>query len=518
MPEPVFLAAHPGTSGEPRRSLLLAGGGMRVAYQAGVMRALREAGLRFFHADGASGGTINLAMLFSGLSPEEMCRRWHTLRVRDFVSFLPPAKYLKAHSLKAMGDAGGLRDRVFPHLGIDMSAVRTAEGMEGTFNVCNFTRKTNEVVSHREMDLDLLVAAVSLPILLPPVEKYGALYLDSAWIKDTNVWEAVRRGAEEIWLVWCIGNSAEYRGGAFNQYVHTIELSANGALFEEFERVRELNERITRGDSPYGQSQPVRLHVIKPEHPLPLDPEFYFNRVDAGTLISRGYADACAYLKTRTDAGLAFTPETTAMTDRNPGLTFREKMAGPFSLGETDPARGADKGKATPLALHATVTIDDMQAFRADPEHRGSLAGHVEFAPFGPPIPASRGVFQLFAPSAEDPRMKKMVYEVAFRHDGREYYLAGHKQVKDGPGFDLWKDTTTLLTTLHEGPDAGGPVVGAGILRLGMGDLFKLASTVSPQGARGIGQRVSTIFRFGWFFLLNLWEQYVKSKFFRRGR
>src|SRR5690606_4325638 len=156
--------------------------------------------------------------------------RWHTLRVRDFVSFLPPAKYLKAHSLKAMGDAEGLRDSVFPHLGIDMSAVRAAEGMEGTFNVCNFTRKTNEAVSHRDMDTDLLVAAVSLPILLPPVEQNRSLYLDSVRIKDANVWEAVRRGAEEIWLVWCIGNSPGYRGAAFNQYVHMIELSANGVL------------------------------------------------------------------------------------------------------------------------------------------------------------------------------------------------------------------------------------------------------------------------------------------------
>ena len=36
----------------PKRSLILAGGGMRVAYQAGVIRALLEAGLTFAHADG----------------------------------------------------------------------------------------------------------------------------------------------------------------------------------------------------------------------------------------------------------------------------------------------------------------------------------------------------------------------------------------------------------------------------------------------------------------------------------
>ena len=36
----------------PRRALILAGGGMRVSYQAGVLRALAEAGLHFLHGDG----------------------------------------------------------------------------------------------------------------------------------------------------------------------------------------------------------------------------------------------------------------------------------------------------------------------------------------------------------------------------------------------------------------------------------------------------------------------------------
>ena len=68
---------------------------MRVAWQAGVLLALEEAGLTFAHADGTSGGTINLAMLLSGRSPLEMCERWRTLRVRDFASPLPLRDYLR---------------------------------------------------------------------------------------------------------------------------------------------------------------------------------------------------------------------------------------------------------------------------------------------------------------------------------------------------------------------------------------------------------------------------------------
>jgi predicted acylesterase/phospholipase RssA len=504
-----FLA--PEGTALPKRSLVLAGGGMRVAYQAGVLKALEEEGLRFFHADGTSGGTINLAMLFSGLSSAEMCERWRQLNVKDFVSFLSPMEYLKAMNLEAMGDASGLREKIFPHLGVDMDALRSVKAMDGTFNVCNFTRKVNVAISHREMDMDFLIAGVSLPILLPPIEKQGQLYMDSVWIKDANVWESVKRGAEEIWLVWCIGNSPEYHKGAFNQYVHMIELSANGVLFEEFDRIRELNERIALGDSPYGQRRPIRLHVIKPEFPLPLDPEFYFNRIDAATLINQGYADAKGYLLARTESGLPFSPEATAMKTQTLGLTFRETMAGPFAMGETDPRKGAEKGKATPITMNATVTIDDLEEFQSSPDHAGKLAGHIDFAPFGMAIPAANGVFKLFSP-VEDPLMKFMVYELGFTHQGQPYYLAGHKEVKDDPGFDLWKDTTTLYTTLHRGIDKSGPVVGAGIMSLSMGDFLKLISTVSAIGSHGAKESLAAVSAFGTFFLGKLWEQYGASK------
>ena len=56
---------------ETKRSLILAGGGMRVAYQTGVLMALEESGIKFSHVDGTSGGIFNTGMLASGLEPGE---------------------------------------------------------------------------------------------------------------------------------------------------------------------------------------------------------------------------------------------------------------------------------------------------------------------------------------------------------------------------------------------------------------------------------------------------------------
>ena len=66
---------------------------MRVAYQAGVLAALEQAGLRFHHVDGSSGGTMNLSMLLSGLDADEICQRWRTLRQRQFAAPLPWRDY-----------------------------------------------------------------------------------------------------------------------------------------------------------------------------------------------------------------------------------------------------------------------------------------------------------------------------------------------------------------------------------------------------------------------------------------
>ena len=382
--------------------------------------------------------------------------------------------------------------------------------MQGTFNVCNYTRKVNEVIGHEQIDVEMLVAGMSLPIFMPPVKRGNFWYTDSAWIRDANPLEAVRRGADEVWIVWTLGNSPEYRPGIFRQYIQMLEMSANGALFEDFDRIADINQRIANGEAMYGRREPVRVHVIAPEHPLPLDPDLYFGHVDAATLIDMGYRDARRYLSGRGHEGIPLTPEATAMSEKEIGVTFRETMTGAFALGETDPVAGEAAGKkaGTTLAMHAEVDIKDLDRFVEDPTHLGGIAGQIDFKPIGDQMPASRGVFRLFSPTDEK-NLKRMVYELAFEHDHQPYYIAGYKEVRsDKKGTDLWNDTTTLYTRLHKGADANAPVIGAGVLRLGVPDLLKLTSTMRVTNAAGPADQVRALATFGRFFMGNLWETY----------
>ncbi|MES2940665.1 MAG: patatin-like phospholipase family protein [Pseudomonadota bacterium] len=490
-----------------RRALVLAGGGMRVAYQAGAVKALFDAGMRFSHADGASGGTMNLAALLSGVTPDDLCDRWRALPVSAFAAFRPTAEYLHVANMSALGSADGMVNRIYPALGIGIDKVRSAAGIDASFNVCRFDDKSLVALPHTVLDIARLVAAASLPIFLPAVQAEGSTWTDAVWIKDANLMSCVERGARELWLVWCIGNTPVYRNGAFNQYVHMIEMSAAGALIGELAAIADINRRIAAGETVLGHNQPIVVHVVKPEVPLPLDPDFFTGRIDAATLVDMGFRDARRTLRENRPAPLS--PAAIGMREPGVGVGFRETMRGGFRLGATDPRAGAAEGAATPLSMHATIHIEDIAAFVADPRHLGGLTGHVDFAPWGRAIPAQSGVFGLFSPSG-DPALTYMVYELGLRHAGEDYYLAGKKHVRLGAPWRVWGETTTLYTTLHKGSDASGEIVGAGVLRLGVPDLLRLLRTVHSVNAPAVGAGAGAIGRFFRYFASELARIYLR--------
>jgi cholesterol oxidase len=193
------------------------------------------------------------------------------------------------------------------------------------------------------------------------------------------------------------------------------------------------------------------------------------------------------------------------------GISFREVMSGGFALGATDPADGEKRGRAegSEATLHASILIQDLDLFIKEPGHPGSLTGTLDFTPFGNGLQATTGIFNLFSPT-DDPKLKLMVYEMGFQHDGKSYYFAGQKNVRQDPIFDLWKATTTLYSQLHEGTDKSGPVVGAGILSLGVRQLIDLVSTMQAPGATTFTEKSEAMAKFGHFFLGELWDTYVR--------
>jgi len=199
------------------------------------------------------------------------------------------------------------------------------------------------------------------------------------------------------------------------------------------------------------------------------------------------------------------------MSSEQVGLRFHETMAGGMKYGETDCLNGERKGRLAgeTLSINVAVTIDDMEAFIADAEHKGQITGSIEYSPFGSVLTIDNGHFNLFIPS-DNPHEKRMAYGLVFAHEGEHYYLSGNKEIKDDPGFDLWSDTTTLFTRLHAGKDSNGNIIAAGVLRVGVTDLIRMVAGMQVLGADGIAEKIETVGRFGRFFLGELWDSYAR--------
>ena len=96
--------------------------------------------------------------------------------------------------------------------------------------------------------------------------------------------------------------------------------------------------------------------------------------------------------------------------------------------------------------------------------------------------------------------------------DGRDYYFNGRKHVRVGPPWRMWKETTTLYVTVHEGRSADGKIVGAGVLSLGVGALLSLLRAFRPTGCTSRWQRVKTTLAFFSFFAGQLTDHYLLGR------
>jgi hypothetical protein len=385
-------------------------------------------------------------MMLSGVSPEDMCSNWSGVNVKDFGSALPLGDYLKGPwSLPAIGDADGILSKVFPALGIDAGEIRrrAAEpgAVGGSFNVVEFVEKRCHALDATEIDPELMAAGMSLPIFLTPLRRDGKIWTDAVWVRDANVQEALQRGADEIWLIWCIGNSPYWGDGPLEQYVHMIEMSAMGALLADFEAATATGREFV-------------LHVVRPEHPLPLDPEFYLNRINADTLIGMGYRDARKYLDTMATDGVAKNSSCTAMTEPPVGVRFNDIL------------RGEVDGEA--LTFTATVVLPSADA-GAPPR----LSGFLDYRPFG--------ARTFLADGRVETQGEDVSYRARVKLDGDWRDVSLTRTFHDDPGPDVWSDSRRARLAVEGRLDTE--------VRMSLGDAAGLIASVEPVGAHGFLDR-----------------------------
>jgi predicted acylesterase/phospholipase RssA len=526
--------------GQPRRALILAGGGLKVAFQAGVLqvwldeaRTADDQPLVFGYGDGASGGCFNLAMWCQGLTGHEIAERWR--RTQPMRGLALNLQRWSQVPTSLLGYAAFRKNVLRDGWGLDWAKIN-ATTKHASFNLFNATQQRLTVRDPREMDEDALVSAVSLPMWFPPVRlgrSAGAdQYIDAVYATDANLEAAIAAGANELWVVWTVSQRGDWRPGFVNEYFQIIEAAANArirAVLDRIERNNALVEAKKAGaDLPAGPEFGRHIEVKWLSAEVPAHYLLNFTQAAMREAVDRGVAQARVWCRHHGYLVRASDPPTAGGR-----IAFRERMDGDFLLataGEDEatervvaprdrnarPAWGAQS-----LSLRLKVEIPDVDYFVYEPRHCARLTGEVDCPAFGGRRPITDGIVEVL-PDEGDPAYKSLTYRLTFHDEvgDRPVTLIGRKYVTHEAGAnDLWSDTTTLFVTLYRdkwvhGQPPDDARIGDGIVRLTLGDFVRellsfRAGDNTGGSENGASSGPEALYTFGEFFLRQLWQVYA---------
>ena len=482
----------------PRRALVFAGGGLKVAYQAGALQVLLdEAGIEFDLADGASGGVFNLAMWCQGMTGRQIADNWRNYQpLGDFSPNL--RAWLRGPWGASALTTGGLRRHTLTSFGLDWHAIRSTS-REAVFELFNVTRQELQPVPAAQITEDGLLSAVALPMWFPPARIDGDTFIDAVFATDGNLEEMIRRGADELWVIWTVSTRGRWAPGFVAEYFVMIEAMANSGLRVALQRIEQNNADIDAGrPGPYGR--PITVHVISAEVPLGYLLNFrraaFVRAVDLGVRDTRAWCARHGIQTRPVPCGPAGPAGSAA------AVRFHEVMKGQLTVGETA------RESTARMVLDLDVVIRDLDAFLADPGHAAEVSGTVRCAALGGRLPLRAGTLRLLTDGAcTEGTEKNMTYDLAVTDQlGRGLRVHGVKRLVRGARPEIWADSTSLTTEVRD--DATGRVVAAGILRISVSGFLRQLATFRATAATARG-RAGALARFGGFFADQLSQVYV---------
>ena len=198
-----------------------------------------------------------------------------------------------------------------------------------------------------------------------------------------------------------------------------------------------------------------------------------------------------------------------------PGIQFTETMKGYFSADEKiDFEKGAAAGKLSDCVFEFTLTVtsDDVLTMLHTDAHRAALEGVVNAPALSrKSMTVTDGIFNLFVNTVADTPTKLMKYTMNIHsEEGKDYFFYGYKLINDDKGFQLWKDTSTLYITIHDGADETSPVLGKGILVIEAADFAKQMTTMKVLNTSSAWESLKIMTAFGKYFSGSLYDIYIK--------
>jgi len=313
------VATFPASRMKPRAGLVLTGGGARAAYQAGVLKAVRDildkpARNPFPILAGTSAGAINVACLaasaddFSGavsrlLAFWERMRCHHIYRTDAWSVMKSGARWLTATMLISRRNPVSLLDnsplrelleknvateKIQAHLdaGALYAVCVTASGYTSGQSVSFFQggsglegwERNQRIGAAVSLKVEHLLASAALPFIFPAVKLHREYFGDGSMRQIAPVSPALHLGADRVLIVGSGRQSVDQPRARSNVYPSLAQIAGHAlnsifldSLMVDIERLERIN-RTLRLIPPEAlkdsQLRPVKVLFITPSQPL----------------------------------------------------------------------------------------------------------------------------------------------------------------------------------------------------------------------------------------------------------
>ncbi|GIX42549.1 MAG: alpha/beta hydrolase [Leptospiraceae bacterium] len=186
---------------KPKRALILSGGGARGAYQAGVLKFLKEMDWEPDLICGTSVGAVNAVAIGCGLTPEEIALLWKAIEKRQVykISLWKQIQYyLFRKGFVPLLDTEPLKNLLIQHF--DIAKLRKSE-IEIIITAVNILTSQLKFFNNQVIDIEHVMASSAIPILFPWQYIDGEPYWDGGVMANTPILPALERGVKEVIVV-----------------------------------------------------------------------------------------------------------------------------------------------------------------------------------------------------------------------------------------------------------------------------------------------------------------------------
>jgi NTE family protein len=313
------VSPFPASRMKPRAALVLTGGGARAAYQAGVVKAVREilgnpVRNPFPILVGTSAGAINAACLAASADDfaaavSKLVAFWEGMRcehiyrtdawsiVKSGARWLGSVMLLSRHNPVSLLDNAPLghlleknlhMERIQAHLdsGALYAVCVTASGYTSGQSVSFFQggsglegwERNQRVGAAVPLKVDFLLASAALPFIFPAVKLHREYFGDGSMRQIAPVSPALHLGADRVLIVGSGRQSVEQARSRSNVYPSLAQIAGHAlnsifldSLMVDIERLERINRTLklvppeVLKDS---QLRPVKVLFITPSQPL----------------------------------------------------------------------------------------------------------------------------------------------------------------------------------------------------------------------------------------------------------